>query len=174
MDLGKPQWIIVQYNHAVTPVAGAVRDVFPGLRKLTCPLYLPCNYWSGTCFFIQTYLNTTRSTSLAAGKASNTPSLPTSVVHQLSSFFFFFFFRVEPKACGSSQTRDGIRATVANLQHSSQQCQILNPWVRPGIQTASSWILVGFVITEPHREPQLSRLYHNLVLGELFFFFLLF
>ena len=37
---------------------------------------------------------------------------------------------------------------VCHLHHSSQQCQILNHWVRPGIKPTSSWILVRFVTSE--------------------------
>ena len=37
---------------------------------------------------------------------------------------------------------------VCDLHHSSQQHQILNPLRRPGIEPASSWILVGFVTTD--------------------------
>ena len=38
--------------------------------------------------------------------------------------------------------------------HSSQQCWIPNPWARPGIEPASSWILVSFFSTEPWQELQ--------------------
>ena len=38
---------------------------------------------------------------------------------------------------------------VCNLQHSSQQCLILNHQVRPGIIPTSSWILLGLVTTVP-------------------------
>ena len=34
---------------------------------------------------------------------------------------------------------------ICNLYHRSQQRRILNRWMRPGIEPASSWILVGFV-----------------------------
>ena len=40
--------------------------------------------------------------------------------------FFFFFFRATLVAYGSSQARDRIGATAANLRHNSQQ-RILNP-----------------------------------------------
>ena len=40
---------------------------------------------------------------------------------------FFVFFRAAPTAYGSSQARGLIRAIVANLHHSSQQHQILDP-----------------------------------------------
>ena len=42
---------------------------------------------------------------------------------------------------------------VCNLYHSSQQCQILNPLIKARDQTYYwSWILVGFVTTEPQWE----------------------
>ena len=46
-------------------------------------------------------------------------------------------------AHGSSQARGLIGAVVADLHHSSRQCQILNPLSKAGI--ATSWFLVGFV-----------------------------
>ena len=48
---------------------------------------------------------------------------------------------------------------VCALHHSSQQRQILNPLSGPGIETASSWILIGFISTEPRWE--LPELYPN-------------
>ena len=41
---------------------------------------------------------------------------------------------------------------ICNLHHSSQQCQILNPLSEAGIKPTSSWIIVGFVTTEPRWE----------------------
>ena len=38
---------------------------------------------------------------------------------------------------------------AAGLYHSSLQHQIPNPLSRPGIEPLSSWMLVGFVTTEP-------------------------
>ena len=78
-----------------------------------------------------------------------------------ASFFFSFFplslFRAAPVAYGSFQAR----GTAAGLHHSHSTCGIRaasviyttahgntgSPihWARPGIETASSWILVGFV-----------------------------
>ena len=85
----------------------------------------------------------------------------------LGSFFFWsFFFRASPRAYGSFQTRGFIGAQlsayttatatqdlscICHLQHSSQQCQILNLLSGARVQTWSSWIIVGFVITEPQR-----------------------
>ena len=52
-------------------------------------------------------------------------------------------------AYGSSQAKHRIRATPAGLHHSHSNAGSLTHWVRPGIRPTSSWILVGFVTTEP-------------------------
>ena len=86
----------------------------------------------------------------------------------LSFFFFFVFFRAAPVAHGGSQARGLIRAVAIGLRHSQQQHGIqamsatyttahgntrsLTHWARPAIEPSSSWILVGFVTTEPQRE----------------------
>ena len=66
-------------------------------------------------------------------------------------------FRVPPAACGSSQARGQIRAVASGLHHSQTQgvsethttahghAGSLTHWVRPGIETSTSWVLVGFV-----------------------------
>ena len=43
-------------------------------------------------------------------------------------------------------------SSVCNLHHSSWPHWILNELSKPEIETASSWILVRFVIAEPQRE----------------------
>ena len=79
-------------------------------------------------------------------------------------FFFFFLFRAAFMAYGSSQARGQSRTAaeacatatamlwdpshVCDLYHSSQQCQILKPAIKP----VSSWVLVGFITTEAWRE----------------------
>ena len=45
-----------------------------------------------------------------------------------------------------------IGATTANLHHSSRQRQSLTHWARPGMESASSWLLVRFVSAVPQRE----------------------
>ena len=40
---------------------------------------------------------------------------------------------------------------VYDLHHSSRQYRILNP-LGPGIEPASSWVLVKFISAEPRRE----------------------
>ena len=86
-------------------------------------------------------------------------------------FFFFFLFRASPVANGTSQARVWIGAAAAGLHHSHSNVGSelhLQPtlqltamlewfpihWVKPGIKLASSWILIGFVTTEPQRERQ--------------------
>ena len=87
-------------------------------------------------------------------------------------FFFFLLFRVAPMVYGCSQARGwnqsyscwptpqpqqcGIQATpVTYIRHSSiahGSAGSATHWVRPGIEPAFSWILVGFVSIEPQRE----------------------
>ena len=43
-------------------------------------------------------------------------------------------------------------SSVCDLHNSSQQRQISDPQVRPGIETASSWILVRFISVAPQWE----------------------
>ena len=73
--------------------------------------------------------------------------------------YFICSFRATPKAHGSSQTMGGIRAIATSLWHSysnegSEPCLYtiapsntgsLMHWARPGIEPASSWILVRLV-----------------------------
>ena len=74
------------------------------------------------------------------------------------SLSFFFLFRATPVAYGSFWTRDwiGAHATaiemldpscICDLHYSSLWCQMLT--VGPGVEPASSWILVGFITAEP-------------------------
>ena len=80
-------------------------------------------------------------------------------------FFFFGLFRAIPMAYGSYQTRGQIRAIAAGLGHSHSNTRSeanlqatphliggsLTHWARPGIEPASSWILVGVATTEPQQ-----------------------
>ena len=87
----------------------------------------------------------------------------------LSSFLpSFFLFRAVLAAHGGSQARGRMGAVATSLHHSSRQLGIqaasstyisahgidesLTHWARPGIEPASSWILVGFVTAQPPRE----------------------
>ena len=73
--------------------------------------------------------------------------------------------RAAPGAYESTQARGRIRATatatqdpswVCDLHHSSLQCWPLTHWARPGIESASSWILLShegnfrFWVFSPH------------------------
>ena len=84
--------------------------------------------------------------------------------HLFLLLLLFFFFRAAPAAYGSSQAEDLIGAAAAGLHHSHSNmgsephlqptpqlttARSLTHWARPGIELASSWILVRFVTTEP-------------------------
>ena len=73
-------------------------------------------------------------------------------------FFFLCLFRATSMVYGNSQARGRIGATAAGLCHShnnmSRVCDLhhsscnagsLTHWTRPGIEPASSWILVGCI-----------------------------
>ena len=64
--------------------------------------------------------------------------------------FFFWRFRATPAAYGGSQARGQIGAVVASHSHSNAGSLI--HWARPGLKPSSSWILVGFVTSEPGRK----------------------
>ena len=87
--------------------------------------------------------------------------------------FFFFFRAYGSSSLGVQSELHLLACTTAiamldpgcgcDLHHSSQQCQIFNPLCKARDQTrnfmvpsrikpASSWILVGFITTEPPRE----------------------
>ena len=80
------------------------------------------------------------------------------------SFYFILLFRAVPEAYESSQARGQKGAAAACLHHSHSDTRSkprLRPhgnagslihWVRSGIKPASSWILVGFITSEPRRE----------------------
>ena len=91
------------------------------------------------------------------------------------SFVCVCLFRAAPTAYGGSQARGLIRAVASslrqshsnarsNLHHSSLQCQILNHWVRPGIEPATSWFLVGFISVVPQWELLKECLYKTEIL----------
>ena len=69
----------------------------------------------------------------------------------------FCLFRATASAYGSSQARGPTVAAAAGLCHGCSNAGSLTQWVGPGIEPVSSWILVGFVTTEPQRElPEMS------------------
>ena len=65
---------------------------------------------------------------------------------------YFWFFRATPTAYGGFQARGRIGGTAACLHHSYGNTESLTPRARPGIEPASSWILVGFVSAVPQWE----------------------
>ena len=81
---------------------------------------------------------------------------------------YFCLFRAAPTAYGSSQARGWIRAVDADVYPQPQQHWVwaasvtyttacgnagsLTHWERPGTEPISSWILVGFITTEPQQE----------------------
>ena len=83
---------------------------------------------------------------------------------RMPTLTIFFLFIAAPVAYGSSQARGRIRAAAASLRHSQaildpslicdqhhslQQCQILNPLSKGGVEPVSSWMLIRFISTEP-------------------------
>ena len=66
--------------------------------------------------------------------------------------FFLFFLRATPSAYGGYQARGRIRAIAAGLLHSHSNTGSLAYWARPGIEPASSQMLVRFVSVKPWRE----------------------
>ena len=100
-------------------------------------------------------------------------SLPISVRWTWCPYFYFFFFlslyfymmpppffclfRAMPVAYGSSQARDQLELQPLAQQHRILAISvtyttahswhgILNPWARPGIKHASSWIIDSFPV----------------------------
>ena len=88
----------------------------------------------------------------------------TSILNSLFKYLhranFVFLFKAAPEAYRCS--RLGVKlelqllvhttatavpdpSHICILHHSSWQCWILNHWESPGIESASSWILIGFV-----------------------------
>ena len=84
------------------------------------------------------------------------------------SFLFLCLLRTAPMAYGGSQARSRIRAVAAGLHHShssmgskaplwltprlTANTRSLTHWAKPGIESASSRILVRFVTAEPRWE----------------------
>ena len=84
----------------------------------------------------------------------------------VSVFVFVLLFRATPAAYGSSQARGPIGASAASTTATETpdpsciwpyttahgNAGSLIHWARPGVKHKSSWILVGFITTEPRRE----------------------
>ena len=84
-------------------------------------------------------------------RVSERPATPNTFK---STFFFFFFclFRAKPLSFGSSQARGRIGPIAAGLRHNHCNARSLTHWSGPGIEPASSWILVGFFTAEPWQD----------------------
>ena len=76
------------------------------------------------------------------------------IMHIITRGFFFSFclFRAVPVVYGGSQARSQIGAVAVYLHQSHSNAGSLTHWARPGIEPASSWMLVRFVSTEPQWE----------------------
>ena len=89
----------------------------------------------------------------------------------LKKYFFSIFWGPHPqhmevprlgsiRSCSHWPTpkpqQRGIRAVSVNYTTAHSNVGSLTHWVRPGIEPASSWILVRFVTTEPQRKLQIS------------------
>ena len=79
----------------------------------------------------------------------------------LPYFIIFLLFRAACVAYGSSQARGQIGAAAASLCHTAASVTYTTTnsnagsfihRVRPGLEPLSSWILIGFVTTEPQQE----------------------
>jgi len=69
-----------------------------------------------------------------------------------TDFVCVCLFRTASKPYGSSQARGWTGAAANNLYHSHSNTESLTHWARPGIEPASSWMLVGFITAEPRWE----------------------
>ena len=56
---------------------------------------------------------------------------------------------------------------VCDLHHSLRQCQILNPLSKARMEPAPSWLLVGFVTTEPRQELPIYLFFFSLLMPVL-------
>ena len=72
--------------------------------------------------------------------------------NSLYIFCEFLLFRAAPIAYGDSQAMSLIGATAAGLNHSHSSAGSLTHWARPGMETTTSWFLVGFVSAQPQRK----------------------
>ena len=73
------------------------------------------------------------------------------------TFFFVLVFRATDAAYGGFRARGLIRARAAGLRHSHSNARSLTHGTRPGMELASSWILVRFISAEP--QPWLKLTY---------------
>ena len=64
----------------------------------------------------------------------------------------YCLFRATPTGYGGSQAGGQIGAVATGLLHSHSNARSLTHRMRPGIEPASSWMLVRFVSAEPRQE----------------------
>ena len=100
--------------------------------------------------------------------ASLEPQVYTVYAPNYPSFLFIYFCLFRAASGHMEVTRLGVElelqlpasargtatpdlSCICNLHHSSRQHRILN-WARPGIEPATSWLLVGFVSAAPRWE----------------------
>ena len=86
-----------------------------------------------------------------------------SIQNQFFLFVFlcvclFLHFRSAPVAYGSSQAVGPIRAVAAGYTTAHGNTGYLTHWARPGIEPASSWILVGFITLATMGSPVIENL----------------
>ena len=67
----------------------------------------------------------------------------------MNIYTYICLFRAAPASHESSQARGSIGVVVPGLHHSHSNAGTLTHWVRPGIEPAPSWFLVGFVSITP-------------------------
>ena len=80
--------------------------------------------------------------------------------------FYFLLFRATAVAYGNSQASGQIgAATAASLHHSHTNTGSPTYWARPGIEPASSWILVGFPSAVPQWELPLVFIFICFLVG---------
>ena len=82
-----------------------------------------------------------------------------TLFYQVILFYFILLFWAAPTAYGNSQVRGRIRAAAAGLHHGHSNARS-EPHLRPtppltatpGIESATSWFLIGFVSVAPRQE----------------------
>ena len=72
-------------------------------------------------------------------------------------YLVFHLLRATSQHIGGCQARALIGAVAAGLHHSSGNAGSLTHCMRPGIEPATSWFLVGFVSTAPRQELQVCE-----------------
>ena len=131
------------HTHNIEQFYHPVKFLFTSLQIILCPPVLapgPSDLFSvsvGFCFFV----------------FFTRVSYKWNLVFLLClAFSFPFLYRAALVAYGGSQARGQITTIAASLHQSPSNTRSLTHWARPGIESTSSWILVGFITAEPQRE----------------------